>query len=413
MGTLTEEIFSNKLNKKVSAGDIVWCPVDYIMSHDTMTVLAISAFHELGEKVFDNEKIVIPFDHIVPPATIDQATAQKTAREFIKKQNITHFFQEGVCHQVFVEKGFATPGSVIIGSDSHTCTYGALGAFATGMGATDIGVAYATGGSWFRIPETINIIVNGKFKKGVYAKDLILKIIATIGVEGANYKCVEFSGSTIDNMEVHERLTLSNMAIEMGGKAGLIVPDEKTIDFLKNKTNEKIELIKPINPKYERTLKFDVNELSPMVACPHDLDNLKPVDELGDITVDEVFIGTCTNGRYEDLENAASILKGRKVERFTRTIIVPASVEIYKKAMENGFIKIFLDAGAIVGNPGCGPCLGRHQGVLAPGERAITTMNRNFKGRMGSPLAEIYAASPATCAASAITGKITDPRRFL
>lgn len=432
MGTLTEEIFSRKLGRRVKAGEIVWCDVDYVMSHDTMTVLAIEAFRQLAgsesgiggsnqEKVFDNERIVIPFDHIVPPANMEQAAAQRNIMRFIEEQGITHFYQEGVCHQIMVEKGFAQPGRIIIGSDSHTCTYGALGCFSTGMGSTDIGVAYATGGTWFRIPETFNIHVTGKFQKGVYAKDLIHAIIAKTGVEGANYMAVEFTGDTIENMEIHERLTLANMAIELGGKAGLVAPDKKTSEFIRRidqsaDTEEKKEeefSLRAINPTYAKRLVINAAELVPVVACPHDLDNLKPASELSDVKIDEVFIGTCTNGRYEDLEIAASIMKGRKVNRYTRTLVIPASTDIYRKAMDNGLIKIFLDSGAIVCNPGCGPCLGRHQGVLAPGEKAMTTMNRNFRGRMGSPEADIYAASPATAAATAITGRITDPRKLI
>jgi len=413
MGTLTEEIFSRKLGRPVKAGDIVWSKVDYVMSHDTMTVLAAAAFNEIATKVFDPNRIVVLFDHIVPPANMEQAIAQATARKFVKAHKITNFFTEGVCHQVMVEKGFAMPGSIIIGSDSHTCTYGALGCFATGMGATDIGVGYATGGSWFRIPKTISVVVNGKLGKGVYAKELMLNIIAKVGLEGANYMAAEFSGTTIDNMEVHDRLTLSNMAIEMGAKAGLIAADKKTEDFIMQQTGRKIEKILPVSPVYDKVITLTAEDIVPSVACPHDLDNLKPITEVEGIPIDEVFIGTCTNGRYEDLEIAAKLLKGKKVSENTRTIIIPASNEIYKKAMDNGLIRVFIDSGAIVCNPGCGPCLGRHQGVLAPGEKAFTTMNRNFKGRMGSPDAEIYVGSPASAAATALYGKITDPRRLL
>jgi len=385
------------------------------MSHDVLSVLAVEAMEKLTYKPFDPGKIIIPFDHIVPPANIEQAKIQKKTREFIRKFGIKHF-QAGVCHQVMIENGFVLPNQIIIGSDSHTCSYGALGAFGTGMGSTDIGIAFATGNAWFRIPESIRIEIAGRFRKGVYAKDLIMKIIATIGVDGANYKALEFSGRTVKGMGISERITLSNMAIEAGAKTGLIEADEKTLDYLQGRTNEKIDLgnfARPKNARYEAIHRFDASGLEPMVACPHDLDNLKTVSEVENIALDEVFIGTCTNGRYEDLKIAAGILDGRKVEAFTRTIIIPASVEVYQKAAENGLIKIFHDSGCIVCNPGCGPCIGRHQGVLAPGEKALTTMNRNFRGRMGSPEAEIYIASPATCAASAIEGKITDPRRFL
>lgn len=415
MGTLTEEIFGKKLGREVKAGEMVVIDVDRIMSHDVLSVLAIEAMEKLAGRPFDPGRIVIPFDHIVPAANIEQAKIQKRTREFIKKHGIAHF-QSGVCHQVMIENGFVLPNDIIIGSDSHTCSYGALGAFGTGMGSTDIGVAYATGKAWFRVPESVLIEINGKFQKGVYAKDLIMKIIAKIGVDGANYKALEFAGEAVKSMGISERITLSNMAIEAGAKAGLIEADEKTMDYLKGRTRKRLELrnfARPKKAKYESAYKFSVSNLEPQVACPHDLDNLKAVREVEGIPIDEIFIGTCTNGRYEDLEIAASIMKNRKVDRFTRTIVIPASVEVYQKAMKNGLIKIFQDAGCIVCNPGCGPCIGRHQGVLAPGEKALTTMNRNFRGRMGSPDAEIYIASPATCAASAVAGKITDPRGCL
>jgi len=410
MGTLTEEIFSRKLGREAKAGDIVVVEVDRIMSHDTMSWLAIEAMRKLAEKPMHPDRIVIPFDHIVPPATIDQAKIQRKVMDFIKEHDLPHFYQEGVCHQVMIEKGHVLPGDIIIGSDSHTCSYGALGAFGTGMGSTDIGIAYATGKAWFRIPETILLKVEGRFSKGVYAKDLILQIIATVGLDGANYQALEFTGDTIAGLEVHERITLSNMAIECGAKAGLIEADDKTIAFLGGR---KAHMLKASEGRYNRTIEFDASALEPMVACPHDLDNLKKVSEVEGTELHEVFIGTCTNGRYEDLRIAADILRGKRVNRFTRTVVIPASLSIFQEAMKSGIIKDLQDAGCIICNPGCGPCIGRHEGVLAPGERAITTMNRNFKGRMGSPDAEIFVASPATCAASAIYGRITDPRKVL
>ncbi|MBN2368692.1 3-isopropylmalate dehydratase large subunit [Candidatus Woesearchaeota archaeon] len=413
MGTLAEEIFSKKVGRPVKAGETVIVELDRIMSHDTMTGLAIDAMEQISDRPKISDKIVIAFDHIVPPANIEQAKAQRKIMDFIKKHDMKNFFQEGVCHQIMIEKGFVLPGNIIIGSDSHTCSYGALGAFGTGMGSTDIGVGYATGKAWFRIPESILVKVTGKFRKGVYAKDLILKIIATLGVDGANYKSLEFTGDTIKNMSIPERITLSNMAIEAGAKAGLIKADEKTVEFLKGRAVEDYTIVKAVDGKYEKIIEFKADELEPMVACPHDLDNLKNISEVQGLEIHEVFLGTCTNGRYEDFEIAARIMKGKRVNRFTRTIVTPASVSIFQTMMPSGLIKIFQDAGCIVTNPGCGPCLGRHAGVLAPGERAITTMNRNFRGRMGSPDAEIYIASPAVCAASALTGKITDPRGYL
>lgn len=412
MGTLAEEILSRNIGRRVKAGEIILASPDRIMSHDTMSWLAIEAMKQLAVKPYDPEKMVIVFDHIVPPATIEQAKIQRKVMDFMQQNDIKNFYQEGICHQILVEKGLVKPGDILIGTDSHTCTAGALGVFATGMGATDIGIAYATGKTWFRIPESIRVNIDGAFRKGVYVKDLMMKIIETLGVEGANYKSIEFTGKTIKDMELHERLTLTNMAVEAGAKTGLIEADKKALIYLKEDIVNK-DFIKAENGIYEKEFDFNVNNLEPLIAFPHDLDKLHSISEANNIKIDQVFIGTCTNGRFEDLEIAAGILKNKKVNRFTRTIITPASVEIFQRAMKKGFINIFQDAGCIVTNPGCGPCLGRHQGVLAPGEKALTTMNRNFKGRMGSSDAEIYLASPATCAASAITGYITDPRDYL
>lgn len=412
MGTLAEEIFSFKLGRSARQGELVVVEPDLVMSHDTTTPLAIEAFEQLAESLAHPERVAIVFDHVVPPANIDIATLQKRSRKFAAEQGIG-ILQEGVCHQVLVEKGLARPGMVIIGGDSHTCTYGALGAFATGMGSTDIGIAYATGQTWFRIPESILLRVEGRFGRGVYAKDLILAIIGRLGVDGATYKACEFAGTAISAMAIGERMTLCNMAIEMGGKAGLIEPDEATARFVRERTAADFWMPKAANADYEQEHFFDAGSLGPQVACPPDVGNVRPVEEVEGTPLDEVFIGTCTNGRLEDLAIAASILSGKRVNPQTRAIIVPASNRIYLEALDRGYIKAFMEAGAIVGNPGCGPCLGRHQGVLAEGESALTTMNRNFTGRMGSPKANIYLASPATAAASALEGEITDPRRFL
>jgi 3-isopropylmalate/(R)-2-methylmalate dehydratase large subunit len=407
MGTLAEEIFSRKLRREVKAGEIVISDIDYVMSHDTTTPLAVSALEKIGKPLWDNKKVVICFDHFYPAPNIEGANTHKKIETFIKKNNIKNFFREGVSHQIIVEKGFAQPGRIIVGGDSHTCTYGALTCFSTGMGSTDVGVVWATGKNWFKVPETINIEVSGKFRKGVYAKDLILKIIGIIGADGATYKCLEFNGETIENMEIHERLTLANMAIEAGAKAGLIKTDEKTIAYLKERGVKNIEKIIPVNPVYEKTIRINISKLEPQIAYPNRVDNVKDISNFIGIELDEVFIGTCTNGRYEDLEIAASIMKNKKVK--CRTIIIPASVSIYKKAMNNGLLKIFIEAGATIGIPGCGACVGRHQGILADEETALTTMNRNFTGRMGSPKSKIYLGSPASCAVSALKGKITSP----
>jgi len=413
MGTLAEEIFSRKVGRAVEAGELVVAPLDLVMSHDTTTPLAVEAFQKLRDRVWDPSRIAIVLDHVVPPANIATAKLQQTTRRFVADQGIANFFQEGVCHQVLVEKGLARPGMLIVGGDSHTCTYGALGAFATGMGSTDVGLAYATGKGWFRVPETIRVEVTGQLPPVTYAKDVFLAIVRVLGVEGANYRAVEFGGETIRAMPLEDRLTLSNMAVEMGAKAGLVEPDEQTVAYLRPRTGEPLEMVAPLHPRYESEVRLDVSALVPLVACPPDVGNVRPVEEVEGTPLDEVFIGTCTNGRLADIAIAARILGGAKVHRFTRLVVIPASREIYLAAMQAGYIQALMEAGAIVGNPGCGPCIGRHQGILAPGERALTTMNRNFTGRMGDPTSEIFIASPATAAASAIAGRITDPRRYL
>jgi 3-isopropylmalate/(R)-2-methylmalate dehydratase large subunit len=303
---------------------------------------------------------------------------------------------------------------VIIGGDSHTNTYGAFGTFATGFGSTEIGVAWVTGKAWFKTPETILVRLSGKAGRGVYAKDIMLYLAGMLGMDGATYKSVEFCGSYIDQLPMYERIIFANISTEIGAKCGLIVADQVTLDFLAHETRAKppFTVIRPVDPHYERIVELDVTDLVPQVACHPDVDHVKPLEEIEGLPIDEVFIGTCTNGRYEDLEVAARILKGRKVSRFTRMIVTPASAAIYQKAMAKGLLDIFLEAGCTIGVVGCGACIGRHGGLLAPGERAFTTMNRNFTGRMGSPEAEIYLGSPAAAAATAIEGKIADPRKY-
>ncbi|GER82297.1 MAG: 3-isopropylmalate dehydratase large subunit [Thermogemmatispora sp.] len=416
MGTLAEEIFSYKLGRPVNAGEIVIVDVDHVMSHDTTSPLAIQAFRKLtgerGGRVFDPARAHIVFDHIVPAATVAAATLQRDIRGFAREQGI-QILQEGICHQVMPERGFVAPGEIIVGADSHTCTYGALGAFATGMGSTDIGVAYATGRSWFRVPETINVRLTGQLQPGVYVKDVTLELVRRIGVDGANYRALEYSGPLVEALSVSERFTLCNMAIEMGAKTGLVAPDATTEAWLRGRVNRSYPMLQPQNPRYERVVEVDVSELSPLVACPPDVNNVVPVEQVEHIQIDQVFLGTCTNGRLDDLAIAASILRGRTIHPTTRMVVIPASREVYLEALRLGYIETFIQAGASVGTPGCGPCIGRHFGVLGPGERALTTMNRNFTGRMGDPTAEIYLGSPATVAATAITGHITDPRQFL
>ncbi len=416
MGTLAEEIFSRKLGRRVTPGEIVVVEVDHVMSHDTTTPLAIQAFRRLapltGGRVFNKERAHIVFDHIIPASTIAAAGLQRDVRGFAREQDIT-ILQEGICHQVMPEKGFVIPGDIIVGADSHTCTYGALGAFATGMGSTDIGVAYATGRSWFRIPETINVRLEGELPPGVFAKDVTLEIVRHLGVDGANYRAIEYTGGLIERLSVSERLTFCNMAIEMGGKAGLIAADETTRSWLQGRTEREYPMLAAHNPEYAQIVEIDVSNLTPLIACPPDVDNVVSIEQVEDIKIDQVFLGTCTNGRLDDLAIAAGILQGKSIHPDTRMVVIPASREIFLEATRLGYMETFMLAGAMIGNPGCGPCIGRHNGVLAAGERALTTMNRNFTGRMGDPTAEIYLGSPATVAATALTGHITDPRQYL
>ena len=415
--TISEKILARASgNKKVEAGEIVDASVDLAMSHDNAALVS-KVFKEIGvDKVWDPDKIVIILDHRAPANIIKAAEAHKSIREFVKGQDIKNFYDigEGICHQVVPEKGFVKPGMLIVGTDSHTTTYGAFGAFSTGIGATEMACVWATGKLWLKVPETIKMIIKGKLQDMVMAKDVILYIIGKIGSDGANYKAIEFYGETVKNFSVASRMTISNQAMEAGAKVAIVPPDEKTLDYLKSRVKGDVESISADkDANYEDVLEFDVSDLEPQVACPHTVDNVKPVSEVAGIEIDQAVLGSCTNGRLEDLEIAARILEGRRIASSVRMIVVPASREVYLEALKKGYIEIFLKAGATIINPGCGPCLGAHQGVLASGERAITSTNRNFRGRMGSPDSEIYLASPATVAASAIKGEIADPREVL
>jgi len=415
MGTLVEEIFSRRAGRTVQAGEIVLLDVDYIMSHDNTTPLAIKALREIGKPIKDKSKLVIHFDHAYPAPNLLAAEAQKRIVDFMKEQDIQNFYHQGVCHQVMIEEGYVTPGRIIVGGDSHSNTYGAFGAFGTGFGSTEIGVAWVTGKAWFKVPESILVNLSGSARPGVCSKDVMLYVAGQLGMDGATYRSLEFGGPYIDALPQHERIVFSNMSTEVGAKCGLIAADQTTAAYLESMTKARgpFELLRPVNPRYERVLEVDVSQLGPQVACHPDVDHVKTLEEVEGLPIDEVFIGTCTNGRYEDLEIAAAILKGRQVSRFTRTIVTPASVAIYQKAAAAGLLEIFQNAGCTIGVVGCGACIGRHGGLLAPGERAFTTMNRNFIGRMGSPEAEIYLGSPAAAAATAIAGKIADPRDYL
>ena len=383
------------------------------MAHDGTSVLAVKAFREMGAKrVWDPKRIIIPFDHIAPANNETAAKLQQGIRQWIKEQGITNFFDigEGICHQVLPEHGFALPGKLIIGADSHSCTYGAFGAFATGVGATDMAEVFATGKLWLRVPQSIRITVKGNLAKGVTAKDMTLNIIKTVGVEGANYKAIEYYGEKISGLSMAERMTLCNMAIEMGAKAGIVPPDKTTFEYLKDRAVERyVSVYADRDAEYSGEYEFDVAELEPQIAKPHEVDNVVGVSEVVGTPLDQVFIGSCTNGRYEDLEAVARILEGNKVK--VRTIVLPASRSVLIKATESGIIATLLKAGATIAPPGCGPCLGAHMGVICEGETCLSTSNRNFKGRMGAG-GLIYLSSPETAAASALHGKIADPREL-
>lgn len=411
MGTISEKIFSRASGEQVKANDFVIANVDYAMAHDGTSILAVKSFRDMEvEKVWNPQRIVIPFDHLAPANTETTASLQKDIRNWIKEQDIENFYEigNGICHQVLPENGFAMPGKLLVGADSHTCTYGAFGAFATGVGATDMAEIFASGKLWFKVPESIKITVDGTLQNHVHAKDLTLDIIGKIGSDGATYKAVEFYGNAIKDLSVSGRMTLCNMAIEMGAKTGIVPPDDKTFGYLENRAVEDYEPIySDDDGVYSEEHHINVDELEPQIAKPHSVDNVTDVRDVSGTKVDQVFIGTCTNGRLEDLEVAAGILKGKNV--CVRTIIIPASRSTMIEAINNGTAATLIEAGATFGTPGCGPCLGGHMGVIGEGEVCVSTANRNFKGRMGKG-GYIYLASPATAAASAITGEITDPR---
>ena len=412
---ITEKILTQKTGKKVTPGEIIEIDVDLAMSHDGTSPPAIKTFEKISQKVWNPDKIAIVFDYVIPANTIGSAEFQKVAREFIKKQKITHHYThgEGICHQVLPEKGLVEPSKIIVGADSHTCTYGAFGAFSTGMGSTDMAMVYATGKTWFMVPESSKIEVIGTLPQDISSKDIILKIIGEIGIGGGTYKTAEFCGNTIDTMDISSRMTMCNMAVEMGAKNGIMEPNKSTIEYVTKrtgKTKKQLNILKSDkNTEYSEEFYFDINNLEPQISCPNDVDNVKKISKVQGTHIDQGFIGSCTNGRLEDLQAAAKILKNNKVHDDVRLIIIPASKEIYNKALEEGLIKIFLDSGAIVCNPGCGPCLGGHMGVLSEGETSISSTNRNFKGRMGDPKSNVYLANPAVVAASTIKGFIENP----
>lgn len=414
--TFSEKILSQKAGKEVKAGDVVTVSPDFILTHDN-TAAIIQEFQKLDiSKVRCPQKIVIVLDHVVPAAAEKYALNHKIIREFVSAQGISHFYDvhNGICHQVFSEEGFAMPGALILGADSHTTSYGAFGAFSAGIGRSEAASVWATGIIWLRVPETLKIILSGQLSKGVFAKDIILRLIGEEGADRANYKAVEFSGEGGQSLSLASRLVLANMAAEMGAKNGYFPPDEKVFSFLSDRARADYQPVySDPDACYEDILKYDLSTLEPQVACPHTVDNVKPVTEVTGTPFDQAVIGTCTNGRFEDLKVAADIIRGKTIASSVRVLVIPASRTEYLKALHEGILADFVQAGCIILNPGCGPCLGAHQGILAPGEVALSTANRNFRGRMGSRDSEIYLASPATVAASVIQGKITDPREFL
>jgi 3-isopropylmalate/(R)-2-methylmalate dehydratase large subunit len=414
--TIAEKILARASGmKEVCAGDYVTAKVDLAMSHE-WAAFVIDAFNEIGaRKVWDPDKIVILFDHYAPAPTVRAAELHKTIRKFVNEQCIKHFYdiREGICHQVLPEKGYVRPGELIVGTDSHTTTYGAFGAASTGIGHTEMAAVFATGELWFKVPETIKFEIIGKLKKFTTSKDIMLYIAGNYGVNVAQYKSIEFSGSFIDNLSIDSRMTMCNLSVELGAKFGIIAADEITINYLMKRTNRTFSIVKSDpDAAYEKIYTIDVSDLEPQVACPHSIDNVKPISQVEGTKIDQAFLGSCTNGRLEDLTIAAELLKDKKIHPNVRMIVIPASREVFIEATRLGLIEIFLKAGAVVCNPTCGPCISASNGLLANGETCISSTNRNFKGRMGSENAEIYLASPAVVAASALKGEITDPRKI-
>jgi 3-isopropylmalate/(R)-2-methylmalate dehydratase large subunit len=413
--TISQKILAKHANREfVKPGEIILADVDLAFANDVTAPIVIKFVNDLGGVIANKDKIALIPDHFTPNKDINSANQCKIMRDFVKQNKIEHYWESGevgIEHALLPEQGFIKPGMLIVGADSHTCTHGAFGAFATGMGSSDVGFAFATGKSWFRVPESIKFVINGKKNKWVSGKDFILKIIGTIGVDGALYKSMEFCGHAISELSMDDRMTMCNMAIEAGGKNGIIQADNITIDYLKERNITDYEIFQSDDDAfYANVYEFDASNIEPQIAFPHLPENTKGISEIKeDIKIDQAFIGSCTNGRISDLRIAAQILKNNKVAKYVRLIIIPATVEIYKQALKEGLFDIFLESGAVISTPTCGPCLGGHMGILADGEVAISTSNRNFVGRMGSPKSFVYLANPAVVAASAIAGKIINP----
>ncbi|MCP4709547.1 MAG: 3-isopropylmalate dehydratase large subunit [Planctomycetes bacterium] len=417
--TITEKILAaHSGREQVKPGELINAKIDVVMCHDVTTPPAISMLERRGlDKVFDREKIVVTPDHFQPAKDIQSAELHQRLDQWCRRHKIKHYYKlgkAGVCHALLPEQGHIRPGEVIVGGDSHTCTYGALGAFSTGIGSTDLAAAIATGELWFKVPSTIKFVLNGKLSKCVYSKDIILEIIRRIGTDGARYQAMEFTGDTLGDLSMEARMTITNMAIEAGGKNGIIPFDEVARAYLEGRVKDTSEYViyeSDEDAKYDRVIEIDCSALEPMVALPHLPSNGKVIGKVEGIEMDQCYIGSCTNGRIEDLRIAAETIKGKQVA--IRTIVVPATPTIWKQAMEEKLFDVFYEAGCVVSAPTCGACLGGFMGILAAGEKCISTTNRNFVGRMGHPQSEVYLANPATAAASAIEGKLTDPRNYI
>jgi homoaconitate hydratase family protein len=416
--TIAEKIFcEHSKEKSVSPGQFIEANIDLIMVHEQLGGRIHKEYEKLGlNKVWDPNKIFFILDHWVPAPTVSAAQMHQDCRNFAEKYKFIHNMgmNKGICHQVLPEMGFSRPGMLIVGSDSHTTTYGAFNCLSTGIGATDVSVVFATGKLWFQIPESYKILLTGQLKKGVMSKDFILKFIGDISTKGAIYKSLEFHGEGAHNLSIDSRMTISNMVVEAGAKFGVFLPDEKLKQWLEKRTKELYKFVVPDkDADYKQKYNYNLSEINPVVAKPSNPGNVAPLEEVLGIKIDQAFLGTCTNGRMEDLRIAAKILKNKNIKSETRMIIIPASTEVYLNAINEGLIEIFLKAGAIVGNSTCGPCIGGHLGVLGENEVCISSSNRNFMGRMGDPTSQVYLASPATVAASALNGKISDPREMI
>ncbi len=417
--TMTQKILAAHAGlPSVEAGQLILVNVDRVLGNDITSPVAIKEFNKLGvNEVYDKDKVTMVMDHFAPNKDIKAAVQCKMCRDFCNEHEVTHFYdvgRMGIEHALLPEKGLVVPGDVVIGADSHTCTYGAIGAFSTGVGSTDMACGMATGKAWFKVPSAIKFVLKGKLNKWVSGKDVILHIIGKIGVDGALYQSMEFVGEGVKELTVYDRLTISNMAIEAGAKNGIFEVDEQTEEYVKAHSDRAFVAYKADpDAVYEKTYEIDLSEIKSTVAFPHLPENTRTIDEVGEVKIDQVVIGSCTNGHYKDLEEAAAILKGKKIAKHVRAIIIPATQDIYLKALQNGLLTTFIEAGCVVSTPTCGPCLGGYMGILAAGERAVATTNRNFVGRMGDVKSEVYLASPAVAAASAIAGKIASPLEVL